>query len=74
MSILYKELSEGKADNLYNFSRLLDRLIEKNEVIFKTNNTFLNKDGYLCLMTLIRNEFKSLELYYESEENNGINY
>ena len=74
MSILYKELSEGKADNLYNFSRLLDRLIEKNEVIFKTNNTFLNKDGYLLLMTLIRNEFKSLELYYESEENNGINY
>lgn len=74
MSILCKELSEGKADNLYNFSRLLDRLIEKNEIMFRTNNTVLDKDGYLYLMTLLRNKFKSLELYYESEENNGINY
>ena len=56
--------------NLYQFSRLLDKLINDTHIIFKDEQHIkyvLTKEKYVYLMSLLREEFKNLNLYYEEE-------
>lgn len=57
--------------NLYQFSRLLDKLINDRYIIFKDEQhikSVLTEEKYVYLMSLLREEFKNLNLYYEEEE------
>ena len=57
--------------NLYQFSRLLDKLINDRHIIFKDEQHIklvLTEEKYVYLMSLLREEFKNLNLYYEEEE------
>lgn len=57
--------------NLYQFSRLLDKLINDRHIIFKDKQHIkiaLTEKKYVYLMSLLREEFKNLNLYYEEEE------
>ena len=57
--------------NLYQFSRLLDKLINNTHIIFKDEQHIkfvLTEEKYVYLMSLLREEFKNLNLYYEEEE------
>ena len=57
--------------NLYQFSRLLDKLISDRHIIFKDEQHIkfvLTEEKYVYLMSLLREEFKNLNLYYEEEE------
>lgn len=57
--------------NLYQFSRLLDKLINDRHIIFKDEQhikSVLTEEKYVYLMSLLREEFKNLNLYYEEEE------
>lgn len=57
--------------NLYQFSRLLDKLINDRHIIFKDKQHIkivLTEKKYVYLMSLLREEFKNLNLYYEEEK------
>lgn len=81
MSNPYKDWSVEKIHNLYKFSRLLDSLIKNREKIFypvkyrgTSTKTVMDEAGYIYFMEKLIDSMKQLDLYYEEEEDNGINY